>query len=536
MNLFNFSSKSTKATPPPTRVSRAKSQDNVSAPTSTANRTKPVVSGSGSSKNTDTNTTTSAISSGSGMRGRTGSNAPQPLQLKNTFSSSSTTSITSPTTPKQQPTESSKPFFLPHCIVLMSTEPYWTAMQETLSILYDEIVRSHVEPHSREYKKLLQKYAFLACNTPIPPIPWERFSLSFHVTTDQFVLTFDPPINANRSILDLDLSVLLITLNIGRLLDVLAAVFTEQPIIFFCSNYSTLVTTLECLLYLIYPLKWTHLYIPLVPDGRRDVYLDGAPGHYIKGAHPRHQSIVQQLNTSLICNLESDKNVYVPPNVDFHSLPPTKLSNFLNPITQLIEEIKVARAFKNAPSVARPSPEQQRELDRQQRYETNQKIIAIFLDLMIDLCGDTLEPIYWKVNHQQASPSNTIEKSLDQNKRQNSNLSKTASLATMKISAFNKERYLLPKTEGIDLEFYSQFVETVAFKNFLQEQMTSTTSNTFKQMCQLRTLSAQDKLFDVDTPGEDLDSNPVNKYSFVFSLDQSKILLSFTFSLCLIQH
>ncbi|CAF4555263.1 unnamed protein product, partial [Rotaria magnacalcarata] len=80
-------------------------------------------------------------------------------------------------------------------------------------------------------------------------------------TNDQSVLTFDPPIDTNHTVLDLDLSILPLTLNIGKLLDILAAIFTQQPIIFFSSNYSKLVTTLECLLYLIYPLKWAHVYV-----------------------------------------------------------------------------------------------------------------------------------------------------------------------------------------------------------------------------------------------------------------------------------
>ena len=105
-------------------------------------------------------------------------------------------------------------------------------MQETISIIHDEIIQSKVEPSSVAYKQLIQNYAFLACNTPIPPIAWERFSLSFNVTTNQSVLTFDPPININRTVLDLDLSIPLLTLNIGKLLDVLAAILTQQPLSF----------------------------------------------------------------------------------------------------------------------------------------------------------------------------------------------------------------------------------------------------------------------------------------------------------------
>jgi hypothetical protein len=412
-----------------------------------------------------------------------------------------------PTSPESSSTslDITKPFYLPHCIVLISTEPYWTALQETISIIHDEITRSKIVPSSQAYKKLIQKYAFLACNTPIPPVPWEPFSLSFNVTTDQFVITFDPPINANRPILDLDLSILLLTLNIGRLLDVLAVIFTEQPIIFFSSNYSTLVTTLECLLYIIYPLKWTNVYIPLVPDGLRDIYLEGPPGLYIKGAHSRHQSIVEELNISCTCNLDNDKNIHIPKHVELHSIPPTKMHSFINPITQLLEEIKVARSLKAVSTAPRLSMEQQRELKRQQRLETNEKITEIFLAFMIDLCSDAFEPIYWKVNPQQINPAGASLKT-STNDRKNANLSQT----TATIPTFSKEKYLLPKTEGIELEFYRALVESTAFLNLLKEEMSSTSPSGFRQICQIYSLSTEDQLYHFsNTLSEDTDNNHV---------------------------
>jgi hypothetical protein len=436
-----------------------------------------------------------------GMRKRSGSIIPKPLPTNTTStSSSSSSSSTSTSTSTSTSLEIIQAFYLPQCVVLISTEPYWTALQETISIIYDEITRSKIEPSSSAYKKLIQKYAFLACNTPIPPVPWERFSLSFNVTNDQFVITFDPPINTNRPVLDLDLSILLLTLNIGKLLDVLAAIFIEQPITFFSSNYSTLVTTLECLLYLIYPLKWTNVYVPLVPDGLRDFYLEGPPSLYIKGAHTRHQSIVEELNISLTCNLDNDKNIHVPKHVEFHHIPPTKTNAFSDSITKLLEEIKIARAFKNSPTRTRLPMEEQRALDRQHRYETNQKITKIFLALMIDLCGDVFDPIYWKVNAQQISPSNTLA-TRPGGHRRNPSLSQTAT------TIFSKEKYLHPKTEGIELEFYRAFVQTTGFQYLLKEEMIPTSSTGFKQICQMHLLDNEHQRHDVNN----IDNNQVNQ-------------------------
>jgi hypothetical protein len=427
------------------------------------------------------------------MRKRSGSIIFKPAPIS-ASSSSTSTSLDTP-----------KPFYLPHCIVLISTEPYWTALQETISIIHAKITRLNVTPSSHAYKKLIQKYAFLACNTPIPPVPREHFSLSFNVTNDPFVITFDSPVNPNRPILDLDLSILLLTLNIGKLIDVLAAIFTEQPIIFFSSNYSKLVTTLECLLYLIYPLKWNNVYIPLVPDGLREIYLEGPPGLSIKGAHSRHQSIVEELNISCTCNLDNDKKIHVPKYVEFHSIPPTKTQSFNKLITQLLEEIKLAGLSKHVPKTARLPMKQQREKERQERVEINQKITKIFLALMTDLCSDAFEPIYWEVNREQRSSTNELIKKAN-NDRRNSNPSQT----TVTIPTFRKKKYLLSKMESIELEFYRAFIESTAFLTLLKEEMSSTSPTEFRQICQKYSLLKKDQLnHSANTSSGEIDHNHV---------------------------
>ncbi|CAF1399018.1 unnamed protein product [Rotaria sordida] len=470
---------SSTATPPPTRMIRTNSQNSLSS----------------------LNETSSSLSSTTTeVRRRSTSNTSRTLS----------TNITSPDT--------TKPFYLPHCIVLVSNQPYWTAMQETISIIHDEIIRSKIEPSANTYKQLIQKYAFLACNTPIPPIPWERFSLSFNLTYDQSVLTFDSPIDTNHPVLDLDLSILLLTLNIGKLLDVLAAIFTQQPIIFFSSNYSTLVTTLECLLYLIYPLKWAHVYVPFVPDGLCDLYLEDPPGSYIMGAHSRHQTIVEDLDISFTCNLDNDRNIYVPKKMEFYHLPPSKLQRFVGRITEFVENIKVSRSLQNVHTPIRLRIDQQREYERQQRTETNHKIIKIFLDLMVDLYGDTLKPIYWKVNSQQLSPTNTLTRTSSiGSKNSNQNQTKTT---------FSKEKYLLSKTKGFELEFYRAFTESTAFQHLIEEEITSTSPTVFKQICELHSLSNEKQLYHVNNiSSEENEHNQIESTTTLYDLYSSQMLL-----------
>ena len=406
--------------------------------------------------------------------------------------------------------DTTKPFYLPHCLVLISSQPYWTAMQETLSIIHDEIIDSKVELSSNDYRLMIQKYALRVCNTPVPPIPWERFSLSFNLSHDQSVLTFNPPMNTSRTVLDLDLSALLLTVNIGKLLDILSAILTQLPIIFFSTNYSTLVTSLECLLYLIYPLKWVHVYVPLVPEGLRDYYLEGPPGSYIMGAHARHQSIVEELDSSVTFNLDNDKNMRVPATLDFHPIPPSKLQRFVDPITKLLDEIKKTRSLQSNHSLVRLRIDQQREHDRQHRLDTNRRISEIFLDLMVDLCGDALKPIFWTLRYPRASPSNSLKRTPA------GTPTESLPLPGIQRMIFSREQYLLSKTEGVELEFYRVFVDSTAFQLLMnEEKLASSSSKVFRRICSLRLASDEDQLYHInhssmDDDGED-DADEVSR-------------------------
>lgn len=354
-------------------------------------------------------------------------------------------------------------------------------MHEVISIINNEILQKKIEPSSDTYKLLIQKYAFFACNTPVPPIAWERFFLSFNLINDPSVITLDPPAHTNRSVLDLDLSILLLTLNSGKLIEVLGILLTQQAIIFFSKDYSRIVTTLECLLYLIYPLKWIHTYIPLVPHSLRDYCLEGPPGSYIMGVNSRYQSTVEDLDFCFTCNLDDDTQIHIPSGMDLPRIPPNKLRRFIGPITDFLNNIKIQRSLQEIQKPIILHESQKREQERRHRLETNNKIIEIFLDLMVDLCDDTLKAIYWKVDRPKTSSSH----------RQSSNEKKTAA---HNPGNFSREKYLLSKTEGAEREFYRLFINTTAFELFIEEEKMTSGSTEFRKICQLRSQLNQDQL------------------------------------------
>lgn len=347
-------------------------------------------------------------------------------------------------------------------------------MREVLSMIDDEIDHGQIELYSDSYKKLIQKISFLACNTPVPPVPWERFSLSFNIAYHHSILTLDPPISIDRSVVDLDVSALILTLNPRKLLQVLSAILTEQPIMFFSSHYSTLVTIVECILTLIYPFKWLHVYIPIVPDALRDYYEAGLPGCYIMGTHSNHQKRVEELDICLTCNLDNDQNIFIPSTMKLDLIPESRNKNFIKSIAEEVNQIKGHRAMQKLDAPLTHRMDKLREDEQRSRTETNKRIIDHFLKLMIDLVGDIFDPIYWKLSQAVASPRNSLER------KTNGDLRNSAQKAIF----FSREQYLQTKKEGPEKEFYSSLTQTTAFQALLESESIPTKSMTeFRRIC-----------------------------------------------------
>jgi hypothetical protein len=182
------------------------------------------------------------------------------------------------------------------------------------------------------------------------------------------------------------------------------------------------------------------------------------------GVHSRHESIVEELDTSFTCNLDNDNIIHVPLDAKFPHIPSAKLRRFTRQITDFVEKIKIARSKQNIHGPINLRYDEKSEIERRERFKTNNKIVEIFLDLMVDLCDDTLKAIYWKMDHQQSNSTK-----------------------------FSKEKYLRSKTEGYERDFYRMFIESTAFQLFIEEERTSTTPTEFRKICQLRSQLSQDQ-------------------------------------------
>lgn len=82
---------------------------------------------------------------------------------------------------------------------------------------------------------------------------------------DHSVVFQRPPPNNPISLPHVPIGLLFQTLDHDQLVNLLEAVLLESRILFVSSQLSALTTAAETLLCLLYPFKWQHVYIPLLP-------------------------------------------------------------------------------------------------------------------------------------------------------------------------------------------------------------------------------------------------------------------------------
>ncbi|CAF1000085.1 unnamed protein product [Didymodactylos carnosus] len=396
--------------------------------------------------------------------------------------------------------------FLPYTIVFISKQPYWAAIHQCISMLYDEIKQNQAQINSQEFKQIIQQYAYRLCNTPTPPTISNRISLSLTISTTQYVqITLDPSSAYDRPVLDLDLSTLLTTLNIGNITIILAALMTQQPIVFFSQSYAQLVTNLECLLYCFYPLKWLHVYVPLLPSSLLEIYFDQGPvGCYIMGCHSKHQQIIDNLQTCMTCNLDTDQ-ILIPDILEFRPIPSQKLTSFIEQMTQTTDEIKQRTDVNGFQSPMKMRMNDLREYERLLRTRNNETISMTFLELMVDIFGDTLNCIrIVKEKSSKTSPDSTM---LNANQKQRD----PVRLPVEPGDVFLKSQYLKTKNES-EIEFYTLLIESSAFHTFIGEQYESLVSthrsNIFRELWKSRREILHDQLFDINK-GDDWNRNQI---------------------------
>lgn len=145
--------------------------------------------------------------------------------------------------------------YMPRCICLISLWPFVASFKKFLCGLY--------QLSCSPCKIPIERYI---CNfiDDVPAPPAGRVDVTYYM--GEKAISFRcPPANEPNVWAGLPLFPLFECLSPDQVLSLIACVLTERQLVFVSSQYSLLTASAEAITSLIYPLTWTHAYIPILP-------------------------------------------------------------------------------------------------------------------------------------------------------------------------------------------------------------------------------------------------------------------------------
>lgn len=161
-------------------------------------------------------------------------------------------------------------FYLPRCLCLLSQYPFVTSFKKFLCHIYQLSLTPSYIP--------LERYI---CNfiDEIPSPPLGKVEISYFIGTENVIFKHPEPPNSST----ISIQPLFECLSFSNIIHIFVALLCERQVVLISSQYSLLTATCEALLSFLYPLKWTHVYIPILP--RYILGVLAAPLPFLIGIH-----------------------------------------------------------------------------------------------------------------------------------------------------------------------------------------------------------------------------------------------------------
>jgi pentatricopeptide repeat protein len=215
--------------------------------------------------------------------------------------------------------------YIPRVLCILSTWPYLLAFREYLTQLYRATTSSTMTAPLERY---IQN---LCVEIPAPPPGAFEIELNLFQQKSDIIKFWAPPAKLPVPYVALPYEILFECLDLENILVVWNALLVEQKVLLVSSQYSILTVCAEILQSLLFPLRWSHLYIPLLPRFLSPM-LD-APIPYLVGVIRENWVFAEQNLSPETIVVDLDSN-----DVIFGRLSP----NMVNPPDKKWTKLKVA--------------------------------------------------------------------------------------------------------------------------------------------------------------------------------------------------
>uniref|UniRef100_A0A673YFQ2 SET binding factor 2 n=1 Tax=Salmo trutta TaxID=8032 RepID=A0A673YFQ2_SALTR len=251
--------------------------------------------------------------------------------------------------------------FAPKSLILVSRLDYPEIFRGCLGLIYTVYVDSLPFPLEGLVSNLF------TCMVPVAGGSQKLFSLG--AGDRQLIQT---PLNDNLPVTCKSVALLFQQLGIQNVLSLFCAVLTEHKVLFHSTSYQRLGEASRALEALMFPLKYSYPYIPILPSRLLEVL--SSPTPFIIGVHSMFQSEIQELLDVIIADLDGG-TIKIPECIHLSQLPEPLLHTTQTALSLVLHpDLEIA---DNAFPPLRTAPSNLKLLDKEVR--------AVFLRLFAQL-------------------------------------------------------------------------------------------------------------------------------------------------------
>ena len=240
--------------------------------------------------------------------------------------------------------------YAPKCLALVSRHDMSETFRNCMGLIYTVYTERMVGPGGEPIKLETLVGNLLGLVTmPSPGLPPLKFSLG---ATDRQII--QPPTYPHIPVTGARVALLFQQLGIRAVLTLFSAVLTEQKILFYSQSYSRLTDSCMALISLIYPMRYSHTLVPVLPHSILEVL--SSPTPYIIGVHSLHQDHIAELLDVITVDLDGGM-LTIPENMTIHQIQEPLRTNVVYELSLVLHpELYLAdNAFQSARSGSKSS-------------------------------------------------------------------------------------------------------------------------------------------------------------------------------------
>lgn len=214
--------------------------------------------------------------------------------------------------------------YAPTSLVLVSRHNYLETFRNCLGIIYTV----HIENMGLPLETLVGN--LLGC-VFVPPPGGPQIHFSIGAKDKQYL---QPPLSPTLPVTGAVVTLLFQQLGIKNVLTVFSAALTEQKVLFHSSSHMRLNEACHALTSLMYPFRYSHVYIPILPASLVEVL--STPTPFIMGVHSSLRNEVSELMDVIVADLDGGA-VTVPENITVPLMPEPLLSQVHDALSLVLQ-------------------------------------------------------------------------------------------------------------------------------------------------------------------------------------------------------